>query len=155
MSEIQTLFSYLTPISLTIGVINHKMTLNNTRKNQKMQLETKQAQLLMQIYNNWWIAEQLRLFAKSMQMEWDDYEDFQSKYSVENFEEGLPFTTMSYFFDGVGVLVNEGLVDIVLVSKLIAGDLKTHWERFEPKIREHRKRRSFPQYFDDVELLYD
>ena len=33
MLDIQTLFGYLTPISLTIGVIYHIMTLNNTRKN--------------------------------------------------------------------------------------------------------------------------
>jgi hypothetical protein len=40
LTDLQILFGYLTPISLTIGVIYHIITLNNTRMNQQMQLET-------------------------------------------------------------------------------------------------------------------
>ena len=47
---LQTTISLLTLISLTIDVIYHIMTLNNTRKNQRLQLETRQAQLFMQAY---------------------------------------------------------------------------------------------------------
>lgn len=155
MVEVETISIVFTGLSISLAAFYYISTLRNTQRTQQLQLETRQAQLLMQIYNNWRNAEQLRLFAKSFLMEWDSYEDFQSKYSIDNFEERLPFTSMSYFFEGVGVLVEEGLLDIRLVAKLISGDLIMHWERFEPIIREHRERRNYQQYFDKVEFLYD
>jgi hypothetical protein len=51
MINIQALLTYLTLISIPVGVTFHIMTLNNTRKNQQQQLETRQAQLFMQMYN--------------------------------------------------------------------------------------------------------
>jgi hypothetical protein len=151
----QTIFQFLQTVGILVGVFYYIMTIRTNQRNEQLQLETRQAQLLMQIYNDWRNPDQLRLFAKSMQMTWDSYEDFQSKYSVENFEERLPFTSMSYFFEGVGVLVEEGLVDIELVSKLMSGDLKTHWEKFRPYIIEGREKRNYPQYFDKTEYLYN
>ena len=53
MVDIQTLLTYLTLISVPIGIFYYIMTLNNTRKNQQMQLETRQAQLFMNIYNTY------------------------------------------------------------------------------------------------------
>ena len=50
MIDLQTLLTYLTLISVPFGVFYHIMTLNNTRKNQQMQLETRQAQLFFNLY---------------------------------------------------------------------------------------------------------
>jgi len=148
MIDLQTISIMIAATGVTIAAIYYIMILRNT-------IRTRHAQLLMQIYRDWRSTDQLRLYAKSIQMEWDDYDDFQSKYGIGNFEERLPFTAMSYFFEMVGVLVEEGLVDIKLVAKLISGDLKVHWERFEPMIREHRERRSFPEYFNKIEFLFN
>ena len=43
--SLQTLLTYLTPISIPVGVIYHIMTLRNTRKNKQPQLKTS-AQLI-------------------------------------------------------------------------------------------------------------
>jgi hypothetical protein len=48
---LQTLLTYLTLISVPVGVFYHIMTLRNTRRNQELTLETRQAQMFMQIYN--------------------------------------------------------------------------------------------------------
>ena len=64
MSEVQTLLGYLTPISLTVGVVYYILTLRNTRRNQEMQLETRQAQLFMQIYDR-------RSSSEMTKMEWE------------------------------------------------------------------------------------
>jgi hypothetical protein len=45
--DIQILFGYLTPISLTIGVIYHIMILDNTNGTQYIALKTRPAQLFM------------------------------------------------------------------------------------------------------------
>lgn len=46
----QMVLSTLQTLSLGVGVIYYIMTLQNTRRNQQLTLETRQAQLLMQIY---------------------------------------------------------------------------------------------------------
>ena len=51
MVDIQTVLTYLTLISVPVGVAYHIMTLNNTRKNQQMQLDTRQAQLYTTLWN--------------------------------------------------------------------------------------------------------
>ena len=43
-------------------------------------LETRQVQFFMQIYQNVTLAEKLRVFGKLMELEWEDYDDFMSKY---------------------------------------------------------------------------
>jgi len=40
--NLQTVLTYLTLISVSVGVFYHIMTLRNTRKNQQLQLETRQ-----------------------------------------------------------------------------------------------------------------
>ena len=50
---LQTTISLLTLISLTIGVVYHIMTLRNAKKNQELQLETRQAQLFMNIFESY------------------------------------------------------------------------------------------------------
>ena len=45
MLDIQTLFGYLTPVSLTIGVIYHIMALRDTRKNQELSLKAQEQAL--------------------------------------------------------------------------------------------------------------
>jgi len=58
MMDVETLINLLALISIPIGVFYHIMTLNNTGKNQELTikaqnhaLETRQAQLFMNIYN--------------------------------------------------------------------------------------------------------
>jgi len=40
--SLQTLLTYLTLISVPVGVFYHVMTLRNTQRNRKLQLETRQ-----------------------------------------------------------------------------------------------------------------
>jgi hypothetical protein len=136
------------------GFTYYVLTVRNSQRNQQMQLETRQAQLFMQVYTQWRDPDRLRLLAKSYQMEWDDYYDFQKKYGVENMEERLPYSYLSYFYEGVGVLIEEGLIDIELVAKLMAGDVKGYWDRFGPFILDHRRIGNYPDYFFHVEYLY-
>lgn len=50
MLDIQTVLTYLTLISVPVGIFYYIMTLNNTRKNQRQQLETRQTHLFMTLY---------------------------------------------------------------------------------------------------------
>ena len=152
---LQTMLTYLTLISVPVGVFYHIMTLRNTRKSQQLQLETRQAQLFTQLYSEFRSAENLRLYFKALQMTWDDYDDFLKKYGLEEWEERVPFTHMSLYFDEVGVLLKEGLIDVNLVAQLIGSAFRLYWEKFEPIVLERRIRDNNPTYFDNMEYLYN
>jgi hypothetical protein len=129
------------------------MTLNNTRKNQQMQLETRQAQLFMNIYNTYRSKEYLEHAGYTYNMTYTDAADFDSKYG--DIATRLPYTQLSFFFEGIGILVEEGLIDINLVAKLIPGDVAGHWRRFGPYIHERREKSNHPEYMHGVEYLFN
>ena len=93
--------------------------------------------------------------ASARQMSWDNYDDFQSKYGLDNIVARIPYTSMCMLFEEIGVLVEEGLIDMKLVVQLIRGLMSDFWEKFEPVILEYRERHNYPQYFDKMEYLYN
>jgi hypothetical protein len=153
--DIQTSLNLLALISIPIGVFYHIMTLNNTRKNQQLQLETRQAQLFRSLNSEFRSPENARNFSKALSMEWTNYDDFERKYGLRgNPEERVPYSILGSFFEEVGVLLEEGLIDKNLVSQLVGGYIRRYWEKFEPYILEYRERNNYPQYFDKMEYLY-
>ena len=88
-------------------------------------------------------------------MTWTDYDDFQSKYGEDSMDERMPYTAMAMFYEEMGVLVEQGLIDINLVIQLIGGSFRQFWIKFKPIIYETRERRNYPQYFDKMEYLYN
>jgi hypothetical protein len=88
-------------------------------------------------------------------LEWTDFNDFKERY--ENDIEAISaWTSLMVFFDGLGVMVEQGLIDIDMIYPMIRGSVRMTWERFEPLIlgdREYLK-----QYTDawrKFEYLYN
>ncbi len=128
---LQTLLTYLTLISVPIGVFYHIMTLNNTRKNQQMQLETRQAQLFMQIYQDMSSPEFYRISNELLKMEWEDWDDYHRKYGAENNPENFALrSSMWNRLNGVGLLVKAGLIDVDRVYDLMRSNILWHWEKW-------------------------
>jgi len=155
--DLQTLFGYLTPISLTIGVIYHIMTLNNTRKTQQQALETRQAQLFMQAYNKFIDKEFQQNFMDIVfQHEWDDYDDWWEKYGpATNSEESSKRASVFSYFEGLGVFVEQNLIDIELVSRLGSQNINLCWEKYGPLWEEYTKRTGSPYTYEYMEWLYN
>ena len=66
-------------VGILVAVIYHIMTLQNTRKNQQLTLETRQTQLFMQAYHKW-IDKDLNLTNTIIdRWEWQDYDDFMGR----------------------------------------------------------------------------
>ncbi len=155
MITIETISIVFTGISISLAAFYYINTLRNTRRNQELQLETRQAQLFTQLYSEFRRPETLRLYFKALQMTWDDYDDFVKKYGLEGWEERVPFTHMNLYFDEIGVLLEEGLIDVNLVINLIGGTFRLYWEKFEPYVLERRIRDNMPRYYDKMEYLYN
>jgi len=156
MVDIQTLFSYLTPISLTIGVIYHIMTLNNTRKNQQLQLETRQAQLFMVMYSDFKRPDVQKAYNDVVHVwEWEDYEDFQKKYGrLSNWDEFNKYMLVYSVYEGLGVLIYRNLIDVKMIEELMRSYVIHFWEKIGPIMREARVRHDNPWIAEWTEYLY-
>lgn len=58
------------------------------------------------------------------------------------------------FFEGVGVLVKRGLVDVSLIEDLLLIHTLTTWEKVEPIIQELRKLYGDQRTMRNFEYLY-
>lgn len=147
----------LTGLSITASIIYYASILRNANKTQQMQLETRQAQLFMYIYDRWSSSDYNRHFFALREWEWTDYEDFMDRYGGDkNPDIYFHFGSIGTFFEGIGVLVKRKLVDPTLVDDLISNSVIFFWEKFgESIIKERRVRDNFPQLYEWVEYLYN
>ena len=155
MVDIQTLLTYLTLISIPVGVAYHIMTLNNTRKNQQMQLETRQTQLFMNVYNIW-ISQQKEFNTVIHHWHYKDLDDFESKYGeVADLEAHSIWDQTIMWLEGVGVLLRQGMVsmDFIFSMQGFASTVLFFWMKYEPWLSEYRKRRNVPEMLHDLEYL--
>ena len=144
MADLETLLTYLTLISVPIGVFYHIMTLANTRKNQDLQLETRQTQLFMQIYMRYLEPDLFSSnFFKLMSREWDDSQDYVNKYGVggdvgASSPDGADLNMLMTFYEGVAVLLNRKMIDMDLVYELMPTNVTALWGKYESLIKAFR-----------------
>ena len=155
MVDIQTVLTYLTLISVPVGVAYHIMTLNNTRKNQQLQLENRQASLFQQIYNKFDDPEFIKNEAAAMSFEFSDLDDWFSKYSSQvDMEAFSQWLSVGRFYLGVAVLVDRGLVDVGLVNDLMGDHVIEAWEQFSKVMIPSRERYNVPEHSLALDKLY-
>jgi hypothetical protein len=155
--SLQTLLTYLTLISVPVGVFYHIMTLRNTRKNQELQLETRQANLFSQYHLHY----QSKDFNRDMSeilynWEWKDYEDFRTKYGSGsgNMEAFSMWMRIFQYYDGLGILISKGLLDRALVAEMMSELVILFWEKCKPVVVAARKYHNLPLAMRWTEYLY-
>jgi hypothetical protein len=157
MVDLTLAFMALQTLSITIGVVYHIMTLQNTRRNQRLTLETRQTQLFMGIYDKaqseafidameWWRAFEYESIDEFMEMIHGD--------TPEAKKNRRRFSILGVYYEGLGVLVKEGLLNIRLVALMMAGMVLNMWEKLEPVIEEYRSR-TRTRMASESEYLYN
>ena len=132
-----------------------KKTQELAQKTQEQTLETRQAQLFIQLYTTFTSYEFKTKWNEVMHVwRWRDFKDYDTKYGFSKHEEFSKFDFVGTFFEGVGVLVKKGLIDVTLVDDLMSGHVVSGWERFEPIIRRYREIQNWPQILEWWEYLY-
>jgi hypothetical protein len=86
---------------------------------------------------------------------WKNYQDWHKKCSPEaNIQAYSQWASIGNFFKGVGVLVDERMIDVKLVERLMGEPFLKYWEKCEPIIKEFRKEYKFPKAWETAEHLY-
>jgi hypothetical protein len=155
MVDAQTISIIFAGVSIGIAAIYYMLTLRNSQKAQQLQLETRQAQMFMQIYNAshndpTYLDAQRRCF----ELEINSYEDYLR--IQENEDDRKALSRVGMFFEGLGVLVKEGYVSIRLVALLMTGTTRMLWERLWGSwVEEGREKMDYRRYRSEAEYLYN
>jgi len=151
----------VTAISVSVAAIYYMFTLRINMKTQglaletqQQNLETRQAQLFMGIYQSFYSKDLLDLepFLDKIKFEKaEDYTEMQKNGGMEY----KAFGAYGSYYEGIGVLVRENLVDIRLVSQLMSGNIIWFWERFKQGWIDSRRVFNWPRLCVELEYLYN
>ena len=158
MVELATALMVIQTISLTVGVIYYIITLQNSNKNQKHQLETRQANLFSQYHLYYQSKEFQSEFNEIMyKWEWKDYADFSIKYGTgsTNLNSYSSWIRIFQFYDGLGILCKKGLLDKQFVAEMMSVTLRIFWEKNREIIKEAREHHNEPTAMEMTEYLYE
>jgi hypothetical protein len=153
--SLQMVRDVVTIFGVIAGFGYYVLTVRNNQRNQRLQLETRQAQLFMQIYNvshndPSYLEAQRRCF----ELEINSYEEYLK--IQENEDDRKALARVGMFYEGLGVLVKEGYVSIRLVALLMTGTTRMLWERlYKSWVEEGREKMNYRRFRSEAEYLYD
>jgi len=122
--------------------------------NIRHQRETRQTQLFMNLYDTYHSPDFRRKWHDLLKREWTDNEDWQRKYGQDS-EDLAAHTSMLSFFNGIGVLLKRGLIDIKLVDDLLGVNIRGYWKFVESNVRWSREVIDEPKMYADFEYLFN
>jgi hypothetical protein len=150
LAEIQAAYYMVAATGVLVAAVYYVLNMKTT-------LQTRQAQLFMQIYDRMSQPELSAIINDiRYNMHWKDSNDFWAKYGAEtNITEYSRLASAGNYFKGIGVLLKRGLIDKMFIYDLLSSPLKLYWERLGPIILERRRLTSNPNLFAFVDYLYD
>jgi len=163
MVDISTISIVIASASVVLAAIYYMLQLKHQAKvrqdlarQRETDLETRQAQLFMQLYEHYYKKETMKDESEVIwEWKWKDFEDFWEKYGpFTNVEAFNKWDSLATYIKGVGVLVKRKLIDPDLVKDLMGTSIILHWEKFGPIIKEIR-RKYWPNAYEWCEELYD
>ena len=145
MASFEFLAIILTGLGLTASIVYYTSVLRNANK-------TREAQLFMQIYNQWNGLEFNKQYEKVMSWQFTNYEDFMENV-LSDVDNRIALSMITRYFEGLGVYVKRGLIDVSMVDDLMSGQIIRFWEKAQPFIVEYRTHNNYPQYGEWIEYL--
>ena len=140
----------LTGLGLTASIIYYASVLRNANK-------TRQTQLFMNIYDKWSGEELSQAYRILRTIKFNDYNEFESfwKNDDPNNIEWSAAGKLAGFYEGVGVLVKEKLIDIRLIALLMKGRTTQYYEMMKPYVVRYRQENNSDTFLIETEYLYN
>jgi len=147
MVDAQTVSIVFAGLSIGIAAIYYTLTLRNSQRAQQLQLETRRTQAFMELTSELHQEKRLIQMMDLYQMYWEDYDDFERKYgsdrNIENFGKRY---SIWYFYNRIGWLLHEGVVDVKTVNAITAQFTLWMWDKFESVILKQREVYNLPDF---------
>jgi len=140
MVDVQTVSIVLAALSFILAATYYSFNMRHAK-------ETRQAQLFMQLTTQLFSKEMIRDNMDLMETQWDNLEDFYTKYdSSVNKENFVKRFRSWYIYDQVGFLLKRGLIDKEMTFTLMGGmNASWSWQKFKSIIEHQRDYQNMPE----------
>jgi hypothetical protein len=168
MVQIEYLPVVLTGIGIIVSILYYTSVLRNANKTRELQLaaqqqaeETRQAQLFMNIYSQSFADKEWnKAYRKIITADLPNYGEYSKKYDYFNPNPADPefleaAAWILSFYEGLGVFVKQGLIDINSIALTMTGATTSLWEKFRPFVYIDREKFNSPRALSEFEYLYD
>jgi len=164
MVELSVIRDLVAIFGVIAGFSYYVLTVRNNQKNQELSLktqqqnlETRQAQLFMQIFLVNQGKELAENWTKLYSMDLSNPKELAERGWVKGDPEMMELmqicAVIATHYDGIGLYVRKGFIDIDMVKELLLGDFIMMWEKLKPLVYEIRKVSPFSA--DNFEWLYE
>jgi len=156
MVDIQTVSIAIASASVVAGVIYYSLQIRHQNLQIQQQNKIRQTDLVTKLsYDISTNKEFLEALVDTYEVEFKDYDDFVKRYGKPISRKQVPmsFMMMGNFFEQIGVLFRNGLIDASLISQLFPIDMV--WEKMKPLVEGMRKEYHQPELFEWFEYLYN
>lgn len=146
MVSLEIIGLIFTGLSISISIIYYANVLRNANI-------TRQAQLFMNIYSQINSNEANGNEFEIMKIELKTAEDY-----LELLNDKTKYVALNWFmsyYEGMGVLVRQGLVGIDLVAQMQSGGIIWFWERYRDAFLDCRVKMKWDRFMIELEYLYD
>jgi hypothetical protein len=157
MVDYQTVSIVFAGLSIGLAAIYYMLNLRYIRRNQELQQETRQAQFFMQTYQSVMTPENQRLHGEVLEWEWTDFDDFSERYYKNPTRKG-EWISANITFDILGIMLKENLMDPEILFEMEQSGTRggtVLWYKFEPIVREMRRRESNPDLLKNFEYYVE
>jgi hypothetical protein len=142
-------------LGVLVGVVNSIFASRRAETQRQTEIETRQAQLFMDIYGHFRDPEFQMAYQDIMhKWKWEDYDEYVEKYCQVD-DVGVKKFFYHRFYSGIAILVAKGSIDTELLNELVGGNVTVVWEKFKPMIERRRIDLNQPLLWKDIEFLYN
>jgi hypothetical protein len=121
------------------------------------QTKLRQMDLFMRLYSTLTSKDFTKTGLIVNSLEYKNYDDLVEKCGMPSAEKPVwtALNTFINYFNGVGMLLRRGFIDIDIVKDYYGESIIVIWKKLEPLIREFRKEFNVPTGWEPFEYLYN
>jgi len=145
---ISIMLQIIQTVGILVGIIYYITIMRNSQKTQQLQLETRKAQLYMQLFMRITSEEFVKKAIDLLRFEYEDVDEFMEKHILgPDSTLHAKLFSMFWHIDGLGYMMSQELIDPEMVYNFGGGFAQAwHWKKWEPVIMRFRKRRGDPEF---------
>ncbi|MGA2310425.1 MAG: hypothetical protein ABSG57_12880 [Candidatus Bathyarchaeia archaeon] len=149
MVDITEISAVVAAAGVLVGVVFTVLELRHLAKQRQTDLVTRLS------YDISTSREFLEAFVDTFEVEFKDYDDFVKRYGrpISRNQVPMSFMMMGNFFEQIGVLFKNRLIDASLIDQLFP--VFVVWEKMKPLVEGMRKEYHNPGFLEWFEYLYN
>lgn len=146
--DVTSISAVVAAAGVLVGVVYYILDMRHQR-------QVRQTELVMKLQTAFSTKEMVEAMLKYLSKEYTDYDDFTKKYGspIGEGQVQTVFAMVGMFFEGMGILLKNKLVDINLVTQYFT--VEAFWLKMKPLAEGMRKQTNIPGLYEWFEYLYN